>query len=327
MLLALIQVTLAQDITVDIDQDKADAAGIDPTEFENELAATIESELRLGDQSAYLEQMARAALLSSKGMGVDYATNPQKFVIGGSVGSAVNASGARFGKGGDTLPTGGFAFQASGIAGLNLGAFAEEDSFARRFLVYGNGMVLETNGEPFAGDLLNYGGHIQFKIIKSRNEAMAEWGGLDLTAGYEYSAYTLSATKGLPIESSGTTWDATGTYTITSTTWSVPVELSTNIRVAFWTLFGGVAYDAYQNGSASSTIGLDGDITTKVQGQSMRLGSAGVTYGESAALPEFGLPRAFVGTQINIFPVKIYGHMNMALDEGFGGHAGVRVAL
>lgn len=327
MLLALTQVALAQDITVEIDRDKAEAAGMDPSELEAEFEAMIEEELRLGDQSAYLDQMARAALLSSKGMGVDYATNPQKFVLGGSVGTAVNASGARFGKGDNTLPTGGFAFQASGMAGINLGAFAEDDSFARRFLIYGNGMMLQTNGEPFAGDLLNYGGHIQFKILKTRDETVAEWGGLDLTAGYEYSAYTLRATKGLPLTSNGTTWDATGTYTIQSTTWSVPVELSTNIRIAFWTLFGGVAYDAYQNGTASSTIGLDGDLNTQVQGQSTRLGRAGVEYGAASTLPEFGLPRAFVGTQFNIFPVKIYGHVNMALDEGFGGHAGVRVAL
>ena len=327
MLLALIGVGLAQDITVELDEQKAQQAGIDPTQFENELAATIESELRLGDQSAYLEQMARAALLSSKGMGVDYATNPQKFVVGGSVGTAVNGAGARLGKGGDTLPTGGFAFQASAMAGVNLGAFADDDSFARRILIYGNGMMLETNGEPFSGDLLNYGAHLQFKILKSRNEAMAEWGGLDLTAGYEYSAYTLTATRGLPITTNGTTWDATGTYAIQSTTWSVPVELSTNIRVAFWTLFGGVAYDAYQNGNASSTIGLDGDISTKVQGQKVDLGTAGVSYGAASTLPEFSLPRAFVGTQINIFPVKVYGHVNMALDEGFGGHAGVRLAL
>ena len=177
MILALhvwLSSALAQQVVVEMDQEKADAAGIDPSAFEAEFSAAVEDELRLGDQSEYLGQMAQAAVLSSKGMGADYATNPQRLVIGGGFGSAVSAAGFRFGRGDGTLPQGGFAFQVSALAGLNLGVLAEDDSPARRFLVYGNGMMLETNNEPFEGELLNYGGHLQIKLLKKREEGPAE---------------------------------------------------------------------------------------------------------------------------------------------------------
>ena len=318
---------LAQQVVVEVDPAKADAAGIDPSSFEAEFAAAVEDELRLGDQSEYLRQMAQAAVLSSKGMGADYATNPQAFVIGGGFGSAVSSSGFRFGRGDDTLPQGGFAFQVSAMAGLNLGALAGEDSPARRFLVYGNGMALETNNEPFQGELMNYGGHVQVKLLKKREEGPAEWGGLDFTTGYEASHYTMRVAQGLPIGAAEAKWDAVGEYSITATTESVPVELSTNIRIGPLTIFGGGAYDVWQRGSASSTIGLDGGLTTTVAGRTEQLGSARVSYGSAAQLENIAMPRAFAGVQLNVFMVKAYGHLNMQLNEGVGGHAGVRIAL
>ena len=62
-------------------------------------------------------------------------------------------------------------------------------------------------------------------------------------------------------------------------------------------------------------------------GQTSKLGTAEVSMGQAGAVPEIPLPRAFVGTQLNIFVVKVYGHVNVAFDQGFGGHAGVRLAL
>jgi hypothetical protein len=317
----------AQQIHVALDEDKAAQVGLDASELEADLSSTISDELKLGDQTVYLQQMAQAAILSSKGMGADYASNPQRFVLGGSVGSAVNSSGARFGKGQDTLPEGGFAFQVTAMAGLNLGALAKEESFLRRLTVYGNGMYLDTQGDPFSGELVNYGGHLQIKLVKRREEAIAEWGGLDLTTGFEASDYKLSLSHGLPIGEGDLEWDATGTYTIHSSTMSVPVELSTNIRVAFFGLYGGLAYDVWQSGNATSTISMTGPVMAKVQGQRTKLGSAEVSMGQAGAVPEIPLPRAFVGTQLNIFVVKVYGHVNLAFDQGFGGHAGVRIAL
>lgn len=327
MLLCWLSAALAQDVIVTVDQDNAEAAGIDPAQFEQEFSAAIEDELRLGDQSEYLRQMAQAAVLSTKGMGADYATNPQRFVLGGGFGSAVSASGMRFGRGDTTLPQGGFSFQVSALAGLNLGALAKDESPARRFLIYGNGMMLETNNEPFEGSLLNYGGHVQIKLLKKREEGPAEWGGIDFTTGYEVSQYTMRVAQGLPIGTDTAKWDAVGSYTITSSTSSVPLELSTNMRVGPVTLFGGGAYDIWQEGGASSTISLDGGLTTEVQGQTAQLGSARVSYGSAAQLESFPMPRAFVGVQANIFLLKVYGQLNMQLEEGVGGHAGVRVAL
>ncbi len=161
--------------------------------------------------------MAEAAALSTKGMGVDYASNAERFVLGASVGSAAS-SGLRIGEGQSQLPQEGFAFQVSAMAGMNLGAFADEDSPARRFLIYANGMQMERHETQFDSELMNAGAHLQVKLLRPRIEDNKGWGGLDLTTGYEFSQYSRRLTQGVSIERGKNGWDATGDYAIDSTT-------------------------------------------------------------------------------------------------------------
>jgi hypothetical protein len=37
--------------------------------------------------------------------------------------------------------------------------------------------------------------------------------------------------------------------------------------------------------------------------------------------------RSAAGAQINVLWLKVYGHLNVAFDDTYGGHLGVRVAL
>ena len=93
--LLLVSAAQAQDIQIDLSQGAA--AGIDTGSAEAQLRQAADTTLKLADQAAFLDEMAKATALSTRGLGVDYASNPEAFVFGIGFGSAVNAAGAQFG--------------------------------------------------------------------------------------------------------------------------------------------------------------------------------------------------------------------------------------
>ncbi|MCB9794090.1 MAG: hypothetical protein H6741_15350 [Alphaproteobacteria bacterium] len=317
---------LAQEVTITIDPQLAEQAGLDPDQLERELSAEIPQDMHGLDLDTYMERMAKAAILSTKGMGVDYASNPQKFVVGASVGTAVNGAGVQLGRGPEALAEGGYALQLSAMGGVNLGLLADEESFWRRFVLYGHGMALSYSGDPFAGELLNYGANLQVQLVKPRIGKVVEWGGLALTGGYEVSDYTTTLAYPLPLDAGDVTWTATGTYRVSASTVSAPVELSTNLRFLMFTVFGGVGQDAWASGSASNRAALSGPISTTVDGEPLTLGTAEVSMAGASEV-SWAMPRAFVGVQADLLMLKLLAQVNGTLDGGFGGHVGLRVAL
>ena len=289
------------------------------------IGGLVDEQLKLEDQTEFLEQMAAATALSARGMGVDYASSPQRFVLGGSIGSALNGSGAGFGYGSGLLPSGGFAFQASVMGGLNLGAFSGDKSPMRRFIIYGHGMAANGSRDPFSARALNGGGHLQVQLLKVRDAGVAGWGGLAFTTGFEHTAYELTLQQEVPIEAGEITWNADGTYVIDTTTNSIPLELSTNMRAAFVTVFGGGGLDLMLKGTGDSDIDLYGTLNDPTRGD-VAVGEALITYSDSADTNGV-TPRFFGGLQFNIMMVKVYGQLNISSPAGFGGHAGARIAM
>ena len=72
-------------------------------------------------------------------------------------------------------------------------------------------------------------------------------------------------------------------------------------------------------------------MTPQADDLSLRRRSAKVSASLNGAGDMF-FPRAFVGVQVNILPVKLYGHLNAATDLelsrlSFGGNCGLRFAI
>lgn len=325
MLCAAPSAAWAQEITFEFDE-RAAQYGVDTTSVEAQMNDAIGGQLKLDAPQAWLEQMAAANALTTKGMGVDYASNPQRFVVGGSFGSAVNGAGVTFVKGEAALPEGGFAVQAAAMAAVNLGAFAKDESFFRRFVLSVNGMKAGGATGPFHADFYNVGAHLQIKLVRPPHDGVVEWGGIDLTGGYELSSYALTLSQEIPVETDGLAWDATGRFDIAASSQTIPLELSTNLRVFVVTAYAGGGVDLRQTAIAVGDASLMGPISVDVQGTPQQIGTAGVSMGLTGQAIGY-VPRAFVGAQINVFFVKIYGQINGTLDEGFGGHLGARVAL
>lgn len=317
----------AQQIVIQLDQQKADQLGLDASALEADLSEQMGDQLKLDNQQEFLQQMGAANMMATKGMGADYASNPQRFVLGGGVGTAVNAAGVRFGRGSEGLPAGGFSFQAALLAGLNLGAFSSNESAARRFMIYVDGLVAETNPDPFHASASNLGAHLQIKLIRpKKHEGLLEWGGLDVTTGYEYSHYRLALSQDLPVLAESLAWESTGTLQIETDSTSIPIELSTNVRLFVISAFVGGAVDISNSAITDSEMSLDGPIMVDYDGGRENIGSASVSLvdqGDAAGVTG----RLFGGAQVNIFMVKVYGHLNVGFDNSFGGHIGGRIAM
>jgi hypothetical protein len=329
MTLALVMVqaaALAQDIQIRFDPQVAAATGIDAKQYEDQLRDEMSSSLSLEDQEAYMVEMANATAMAIKGMGVDYASNPQRVVVGYSFGSAVNASGAHFGWGDGITPTGGFSFQMAAMAGINFGLGAREKSAARRFLLYGNGFVGRRTMEPFDTSLSNFGAHLQIKLVRPKMTAGMGWGGFDLTSGFEQTTYTMGLTEEIPLESGKMTWNADGSYEIESKVNTIPIELSTNVKVPMVSIFGGGAVDINLSGDATSSVRLEGPIEATVDGQTANIGTASASL-DAAGLADSVVPRVFLGAQLNLWKFRTYGQLNVGLNDSFGGHVGARLAI
>lgn len=329
MWVTLVAAAMGQTFTVSFDEQAASSLGLDQAdldEIEADIEAAAEGNLKLGSQAEFLSQMAAANAMSTKGMGVDYASNPQRFVVGGGFGPSVNGAGVTFKRGDATLPTGGYALQLSGLAGINLGIAAPDDSPLRRFMVYANGLVLKGQAGVFDADMANLGAHLQIKLIRPPHRGPVEWGGLDLTSGFETSRYRLELAQSIPIPADPVTWDATGRMDITASSRSVPIELSTNLRVLVATVYLGGAIDMRLGSTASTDLEITGPLSAEYNGQSGDIGTVTAQLNETGSAGSY-VPRLFGGAQVNVAFFKVYGHLNVGLDHSFGGHIGARFAL
>ena len=320
---------LAQSVTVVVNDGVAQHYHLDADAIDQGLTSLLEQDLHLVDLNSFLVAMANADMLSTKGMGADYASNVRRLVVGGGVGTAVNSAGIRLGKGGKEIPDFGFAFQATAMAGVNLGFLLHDEIFFDRMILYVNGMKAETSYEHFDGWMENAGVHLQCKVLRGINARVVRWGGLDVTTGWEWSGYHMGLSRSLPltgkVDDMRVSWDAKGTYTLDTTGSSIPIEVSTNARVLMLTGFAGLGVDV-NDALGKSLMKLSGDVTGTLYGTDMALAKALVQkHGHGRADVVVG--RIFVGAQVNAWMVKLYGQANWGLNGGFGGHTGVRVAF
>ncbi len=334
--IALVEAAFAQaSITFDFDEQRLADLQIDPDELRSGLIGQAEQDFGLVDPGALLDAFARAAAVSTKGMGVDYASNPDKFVVGAAIGAAVSQQDIAFVRGSTPVPTGGYAFMTSLYGGVNLGIFSPGDpNFLDRIRVYLGGLGFRTPDDRLLrGRTLNVVGHVQVELVQpviaEGLGSWAEWGGIAATTGLEHARYGIDLTGELPVgynsSNVGATWHADGTFTIESQVFTVPLEVSSNFRFAFLTIYGGAGFD-FDVAQASTTIEVTGPVDVRVGDSTEVIGSGSVTFDAEQQSDPYQ-PRGFFGAQIDIFAFKIYGHLNFSTSKTAGGFLGMRVAM
>ncbi len=314
-------------------EDFANEFGLDLTGLELELENQLAELFQVIEPSKYLRALSNTQAFSSKGLGVDYASNPE--VV--SIGAAGNFTIAVGSNSLEAANVDGVAANIAVTAGVNLGTFG--DKRLDGLTVYGNFFTRSGTYRELDAQLSNVGFHAQYKLFrppgKSMTELAIQWGGFDITTGLEYTKFRLRLQEELTSDislsddedASDVTFASNGLFDYNSTTYSIPIEVSTNFRMLYvLTLFAGIGFDL-QWGENDINVALDGDLIGKHpgSGEDVALGTASVSVQDDSG-PSAGKLRFFGGLQLNLWRLKIFAQGNLAPNRAAGLTLGARLA-
>lgn len=308
------------------------------------LKSEIDSKFQVPSMTSFLTAMANAQSIGNKGQGVSYATDHSLFVLGVNGGVGLNTtSGFSFSSSGGGLPPIGVGAQGSIMAGLSLAKFPvpkigpidlKKITVFVNFFSYSNDSLVDN----LSLKMNTFGIHLQYKIIDSKNIGgigILNWGGLAFTTGLDSSTnnFTYKVGQSFSASSSGVTYtwtpSSSSSLTLENTSFSIPLEISTSVRVLYvLSLFGGAGLDLNLGGKSTMTANLTGPVTNNI---SQPNGSATLSGSESQSA-NFGALRFFAGPQLNLVPLKntnllsLYAQGNYSTGGNYGVHAGARIA-
>jgi hypothetical protein len=316
------------DVTVSIDRTAADRlaaqAGVQLPDIDQQIRTELERLFQTYRLKDYLRSFHDAQSFTTRGLGVDYGTTIDLIEVGIAANVAVNGNKALSESDARTQELSGVATNITAMAGLNLGFLG-----LRPVTLFGNFFTQKGSYREFAAQLDNYGAHLQLKFLASRKEslwtAFVRWGGIAITTGFDRARMRLSLEKNfsrvIPIAAGGqdvarVAVDAQGSFALESRSWSVPLEVTTNLRFLYvLSAYGGVGYDFQLGGGSDMNVDLSGRMSGTVNGQSgaIDLGAAQVVATEHAD-PSVGQFRGILGVQANFWLLKIFTQLNVVPD-------------
>lgn len=310
-------------------KDFMDRAGLNEASLQNEIERVFQVH-RIDD---YLRAVGNSYAFTTKGMGVDYATNIDYLVFGAAASVAANAEGALTPEDAKTKPpVAALTTNWTLMGGLNFGLFGFKPLTLYFNYFKGSGSL----GDEFNVSLKNWGAHAQLKLFGPKKSGLGalliQWGGIAVTTGVDYSSSTLTLGKKLkrsfPMGSVNNMpvqvgFDAMGTFDVALETTSIPLELTTSLQLlSLLTVYGGGGFDWQLGGGSEMKIAVAGKMTGTVNTQATHLGDASVNE-ERRVDPSRGRLRAIGGVQLNILVVRLFAQVNLVPDPflasiGFG---------
>lgn len=325
---------VAQNVRIRLDPNTAQpvavAAALTVPLLESLLEAEVRKAYSLVDVKGFLKEAANAQAFSGKGLGVDYVSDIELFVVGAAMNVSVFSGDQGFDEllNSDRITPVGAGVQVSAMAGVNLG-FVDLDMLN----VFVNGFGFSAPIDQLDGSFANVGLHLQWVILDEREIPALGWDGLRLTSGFEFTKTTLELSQPLgtlvPISEDGGTdaqLDSTGTFRLIQTGYTIPLELTTGISL-LWvvSVYVGVALDV-QLGNAFSEIGLNGTVTAVLENnEEIEMGTLEVTLDDENNANIVQL-RGMLGLQLNLGPLRLFGQLNARDNTGIGVAAGARIA-
>lgn len=316
----------------------ATQAGVPLSQIEGTLKTELEALYRASGAREYVQAFGDAQAFANKGLGADYASNPKTFIIGLAANVSANTDDDYVAKGNNRKPpVDGMGANLSVMAGTNL-----HWAGMRPLTLYGNYFQSKGAYKEFDGENRNFGAHAQIKLFENvhdpKRSVSFSWGGIDVTTGVEYGRLALNLTdtitSKIPVTSdkNGPAIEAvsSGVFRADMRTWSVPIEVTTNLRMFYLlSLYGGLGYDWQFGGTNRLSMNLDSDLLGTVPGSTDKLaiGKAKITATEDVS-PSVGKLRALLGVQANVAFLRVFAHLNVMPDRGLVGVVvGVRLAF
>jgi hypothetical protein len=292
-------------------QQLASSLGQLPAELEAELEERIGDLYDVYRVEEILRAFADATSFSNRGIGVDYACDPAVMSLGASANLSVAVGDRGLAERDADYPVAGVAPNLTLMGGLNLAAFGMP-----RLTLFGNGFYRKGAIEQLDGSIINLGAHAQLAVFRPRGSAaVVRWGGVDVTAGVEYTRWRFGI--GDDLESRFTVGDAgaqtevtmrsTGRFELSSQVVVLPVEVSTSLRVlSLLSVYAGGGLDL-QAGKTTLGASLESALTAvdPMDGSTVDVGTAAVTI-DGASGPSVGRARFLAGVQLNLWRLKMF---------------------
>lgn len=306
--------------------------------------------------SRLMEGTANSSVMAGKGIGSDYASNMNVFLIGAGMGVGADLAKSSMMENGQEKKTdlSGVGLAPGVIVGFNLG-FMDSKTFlgmdTDRLNVYFNFMNYKykhtLNDKPDERsevelDMLAFGTHFRYDWIKGKGNKLFGWGGVKFHFGYEYNKtdirFSTQLNETLDDVDPAPTGDVLSgviggnpSAIINSSTHSIPLELSTDVQFLYiLSLYGGLGAD-YNMGKATGKGSLNADESSVgCSGGSACGGNPTIKVQADANINGSGsvnplLFRGFAGVQVNLPFVRVYGQVDKAFgNDLIGATAGVR---
>jgi hypothetical protein len=210
-----------------------------------------------------LRAFANTGAFSDRGLGADYQADPNTWMLGVAATGAL-ASDVSLGSSNHAVY--GAVVNIGGIVGTSLARWG-----APRWSAFASVSYEATTIRALKGDLESIGAHAQYKLIPGGTPGALRWTGLDVTGGLEVAHWQVGAAA--PIDFNfllhgmttgqvrNVNLKSSGTLTVSAHTYTVPIELTTGIRIGgLFALYGGGGIDLTL-GSADIVAKLDGTMT------------------------------------------------------------------
>src|ERR1039457_6902619 len=196
----------------------------------DQLISQVDGLFQATNMNSFLRDFQNAQSFSSKGLGVDYASEATLAEVGATLSLASNIDKAYKPSGSYTDPPiqgGGANFSLMG--GLGLGLFGLDP-----VMLFANWFKGSATLGQLDGSYQNWGLHGQLRLLGPSRKMSAvgmlvRWGGIAITSGADYSHLSLSAKKPITstmsvVPGAPVTVTSTGdlTFSVDQTTWSVP---------------------------------------------------------------------------------------------------------
>ncbi len=300
------------------------ATGMSATDLQNFLTGKLNDLFQTTNTAGFLRSFGDAQNFTSKGMGVDYASEATYFEVGGSASFALGMDRTYQPSSTQGFPIQGVGLNASLMGGLSLGFLGIP------VMVFGNWMKVPTQDYgDMSGSLDNWGVHAQVRLLgpsrsMSLRKMLVRWGGIAVTTGVDYSHMTLGLkrdvtsnfnipnTTGLNVNVAGAA-SGDARFNIGMTTKSVPLEVTTSVRLlTMFTAYGGLGFDWQVGGGSTMDVNVNAAMVGHATGMpDANLGTAQVTASAHAS-PSAAKIRGILGAQVNLLMVRIFTQLNIA---------------
>ena len=301
----------------------ATSLGMSTADLVNLINTQVDGLFQVTNVKSFLRDFQNAQSFSSKGLGVDYASEATLAEVGATFSVASNVDKAYKPSGSYTDPpiSGGGA-NLSLMGGLGLGLFGLDP-----VMIFANWFKGSASLGQLDGNYQNWGLHGQLRLLgPSRGMSAAKflirWGGIAITSGVDYAHVELSSKRTIAskfdlVPGAPVTVTSAGdlAFTLDQTTWSVPLEITTSLRLlSLVTVYGGLGLDWQLGGGCDLHILMrDATLSGKVQSTGAvynNLGTATV-QADAHVSPSVARMREIFGVQLSFMDlVRIFAQVN-----------------